>query len=356
MKAEKLIQIEEKEIFADPTYDVTFKMLFGNDKNKDILINFLNNLLDFKGEKEIIDAVIISNELPVEGFSSKKDKKSGIKSAVDVLCITTSGQEIAIEMQNKQKDYFLTRTQEYMSKLISGQVKEGQGAEYDTAVLDTHILIIGKQNMFRGKFALKNQNLFEIDVIPTIVQTGEEMPGNKMHWKFFELSKFAKNYKGVVIDKLHSLKEQWLDFFLRCNTQNEIPDNINDIIKKGYNIMKIANLSNEQKVLYWKEKQDELDALKEQELLKQELAEKAFKEGEFKGIQKEKARSVVKNEISNIKFGIENELPEEKIVKKLNYTKPYFQVIQEHLNNGHFDDTESVIGDHLHLFDMDIEY
>jgi hypothetical protein len=32
--------------FADPTLDVSFKMLFGQDKNKDILISLLNSLLN----------------------------------------------------------------------------------------------------------------------------------------------------------------------------------------------------------------------------------------------------------------------------------------------------------------------
>jgi predicted transposase/invertase (TIGR01784 family) len=351
-------KIEEKGIFADPTYDITFKMLFGNDKNKDVLISFLNNLLDFKGEKEIKEVSIICNELLVEDFSKDKGK-SGIKSAVDVLCTTTGGQEIAIEMQHKQKDYFLTRTQEYMSKLIAGQVKEGQGELYHEAVMDTYILVIGKENMFRGKFALKEVNLFEVDIVPTVKQTGEEMPGNKMHWKFFELLKFEKSYKNVVIDKNYSLKEQWLDFFIKCSTKSEIPDNINDIIKKGYDIMKLANLTPEQKNLYWKEKQGELDTLEQIEIEKKEASEQAFKEGEFKGKLKGevkgKLKGEVKGEIKQIKFGMENEISEEKIISKLNYTKSKFEDIKIHLNTGHFDDTESVIGDNLHLFDMDIE-
>jgi len=144
---------------------------------------------------------------------------------------------------------------------------------------------------------------------------------------------------------------------IKCHNQTEIPDNISNIIKEGYEAMKIQTLK-EQKLdtMYWNAKARELNY----ELENKTLEEKAFKdgldEGIIKGIQKEKARGIVKNEISNIKFGMENELAEEKIVKKLNYTKPYFQVIQDHLNNGHFDDTESVIGDNLHLFDMDIEY
>ena len=94
-------EVQTPEIFADPTYDITFKMLFGSDKNKDVLISLLNSLLDFKGEKQIVDVTINSSDLSVEGISD-------IKGAVDVLCTTRSHQKIAVEMQRKYKDYFLS--------------------------------------------------------------------------------------------------------------------------------------------------------------------------------------------------------------------------------------------------------
>jgi len=96
---------------------------------------------------------------------------------------------------------------------------------------------------------------------------------------------------------------------IKCHNQTEIPDNISNIIKEGYEAMKIQTLK-EQKLdtMYWNAKARELNY----ELENKTLEEKAFKdgldEGIIKGIQKEKARGIVKNEISNIKFGMENEL------------------------------------------------
>ena len=80
-KKQRLESKEEEEVvaetFADPTLDVTFKMLFGNDLNKDILISLLNSLLGFTGHKEIVEVEINSNELPVSFFSKEKGE-SGI--------------------------------------------------------------------------------------------------------------------------------------------------------------------------------------------------------------------------------------------------------------------------------------
>lgn len=38
--------------FLDPKNDVAFKKIFGTEKNKDILIHFLNDMLDF-GERKL---------------------------------------------------------------------------------------------------------------------------------------------------------------------------------------------------------------------------------------------------------------------------------------------------------------
>ncbi|MDR2978715.1 MAG: Rpn family recombination-promoting nuclease/putative transposase, partial [Rickettsiales bacterium] len=35
--------------FLDPKLDLTFKRIFGNEKNKNILIHFLNDILGFTG-------------------------------------------------------------------------------------------------------------------------------------------------------------------------------------------------------------------------------------------------------------------------------------------------------------------
>jgi len=335
-------KVQTPEIFADPTYDITFKMLFGSDKNKDVLISLLNNLLDFRGEKQIVDVTINSSDLSVEGISD-------IKGAVDVLCTTRSNQKIAVEMQRKYKDYFLPRSQEYMSKIIAGQVKEGEGQRYDTAVMDTYILAIEKENIFRGKYMLKDKDIFEVTVVPMVVETQEEIPGNKMHWKFFELPKFAKAYKSTDIGKTNSLKEQWLDFLIKCSKQDDIPDNIDDIIKKGYNIMKVANWSEDQRILYWKQRSNEIEELKEQKMLE----EKAFQEGIEKGIEKGKLKGEIKGEISKIKGFIKYSISPETFTTDLKFLthdkvkenfKTNLTYIQDHLS-----DADSDICDELEL-------
>jgi predicted transposase/invertase (TIGR01784 family) len=349
------IEEQKAEIFADPTYDVTFKMLFGSEKNKDILISLLNSLLNFKGEKEIKGVEINTNELEVIPYSKEKSKL-GVSSAVDVLCTAANGQKIAIEMQGQKTKYFLAREQEYMAKLLVGQVKEGQGKLYHEKVLETYIIVITKENVFTGKAEFEKQKLFEIDVEPRIVQTNEPYPNNKMYWKFFELAKFKNNPNYNKINKLSDLKEQWLEFLIECNKQASEPER-NDIIKKGYEIMKMSQWNGDTKALYWKQKQDVEDILREQEELIKDTEQKAFKEGELKG----KLKGEIKGEIKQVKNFIELELPQEKFVSKLHYLNQenFKNNLDFNLNyiRNNLEETESAIGEHLHLFDkMDIEH
>ena len=39
--------------FADPKNDIAFKRIFGDENHTEVLISFLNSVLDFKGERKI---------------------------------------------------------------------------------------------------------------------------------------------------------------------------------------------------------------------------------------------------------------------------------------------------------------
>ncbi|MDR2547896.1 MAG: Rpn family recombination-promoting nuclease/putative transposase, partial [Rickettsiales bacterium] len=46
--------------FLDPKNDVAFCRIFGTEKNKDILIHFLNDILGFTGKDEIKEIEFLS--------------------------------------------------------------------------------------------------------------------------------------------------------------------------------------------------------------------------------------------------------------------------------------------------------
>ena len=278
-----------KDQFADPTADVAFKKLFSTDNahSKAVLMNFLNNALHFKGEEQIVKIQINNPYLATQINDSNQPQ--GIQGAVDVLCTNKGKQKIAIEMQGQKTSYLLAREQEYMSKLIAGQVNAGEAHEYDKKILDTYIIVIAKDNIFVGKTALtggvinhpdkKAHSLYETDWQIRCEQTGEEMPGNKMHWKFLELKKFQHSTEYANMNSNSKILDQWLEFFLHCATQRAKPEDRHESIKQAYDIMTIQDWDAGEQALYWKQKQNMIT----EDQIRQSAFEEGKLEGEIKG-------------------------------------------------------------------------
>jgi len=353
--------MEVDEIYADPTTDIGFKMLLN--KDKEILMSIINSLLDFDGDDEIVELEISSNENPVDLLCGKRSEW-GIATSVDILCTNRGKHKIAIEMQRQKEKYFLAREQFYMAKLIANQVKQGDSQRYHEAILETYIIVIGKSNMFAGATSIKDQKLFEIDVKPMIVQTGEIYPDNKMNWRFLELAKFKQSDYYKSITKESPIKYQWLGFLVDCS-QGIAKLDREEIIQRGYKIMEIATWSGDQQTLYWKEKDNERAAKQILKESKEEGFEEGFEEGMEKGMQKGiqkgipkgipkgKLKGEIKGEISKIKTLVELEISKDKIIPTLQFlTNPkVFDKLESNLSyiKEHMDDTESVICDELGL-------
>ena len=102
--------------FINPFTDWGFKKIFGQEVTKDILITFLNSLLE--GEHVITDLTFLNKEQVPEA----KDMRGII---YDVYCTTDKGERIIVEMQNRDQTHFIDRTTFYMAKAISSQGQRG---------------------------------------------------------------------------------------------------------------------------------------------------------------------------------------------------------------------------------------
>ena len=102
--------------FINPFSDWGFKLIFGQEVNKDLLIQFLNDLLE--GERHISDIRFLDREqLP--------DTRDGREIIYDVFCITEMGEEFIVEMQNRYQEHFIDRSLYYASRAITGQGLKG---------------------------------------------------------------------------------------------------------------------------------------------------------------------------------------------------------------------------------------
>ncbi len=109
--------------FLDPKLDLTFKKIFGTEKNKNILIHFLNDILGFTGVNAIQDVEFLSTIMNPEIASDKQ-------SIVDVLCKDSLGNRYIAEMVRPESlrsyclkgEEFIQKETERILKLIEPDV------------------------------------------------------------------------------------------------------------------------------------------------------------------------------------------------------------------------------------------
>ncbi|MDX5462325.1 MAG: PD-(D/E)XK nuclease family transposase, partial [Wolbachia endosymbiont of Tetragnatha montana] len=77
--------------FLDPKLGLTFKKIFGTERNKNILIHFLNDILGCTEVNTIQEIEFISTTMNPEIASERQ-------SIVDVLCQDSVGNRFVIEM------------------------------------------------------------------------------------------------------------------------------------------------------------------------------------------------------------------------------------------------------------------
>jgi predicted transposase/invertase (TIGR01784 family) len=106
--------LEDK--YVNPLTDFGFKKLFGEEVNKDLLIDFLNELLPEKHKIKYLNYQ--KNEhLP----SSEYDRKA----IFDLFCESASGEKFIVEVQRAKQNYFKDRSVYYSSFPIQNQAIKG---------------------------------------------------------------------------------------------------------------------------------------------------------------------------------------------------------------------------------------
>ena len=120
-KGEKNMLVDITERYINPYTDFGFKKLFGTELNKDLLISFLNALLN--GEQEITDLTYLNSEHLGDGYSDRR-------AVFDVYCQLADGKKFIVEMQKAEQAYFKDRSIYYSTFPIREQAPKGTKWDY----------------------------------------------------------------------------------------------------------------------------------------------------------------------------------------------------------------------------------
>jgi predicted transposase/invertase (TIGR01784 family) len=110
----------QRPTFADPKTDFAFKRIFGSEEHKDILVEFLNDMLDLDQPRRIVSVEL----LPPEQRPQVAELKLSI---VDVKCTDADGVTYVVEMQVLQVEGFERRVVYNVAKAYVNQIARGDG-------------------------------------------------------------------------------------------------------------------------------------------------------------------------------------------------------------------------------------
>ncbi|EKQ50978.1 MULTISPECIES: Rpn family recombination-promoting nuclease/putative transposase [unclassified Clostridium] len=124
----------DDKMILDPKNDVVFQKIFGSPENEDILISFLNALLERTEKEKIRHIEYVDTKLSdVEAI----DDKIGI---LDVRVVTEKGIHINVEIQLINRYNMINRTLFYWSRLYSNQIKKGENYKNLNKTITINIL------------------------------------------------------------------------------------------------------------------------------------------------------------------------------------------------------------------------
>ncbi|MBP2021487.1 putative transposase/invertase (TIGR01784 family) [Clostridium punense] len=211
-----------EEFLLKPKNDFVFKKIFGDAKNKDLLIALLNSILSDK----VNDVTILNSELLKENIEDKK-------SVLDVRAVTDIGHHIDIEIQVLRTVSMPERSLYYWSKLYIEQIAVGES--YKKLKKTIAINIVDYDYINTSKY----HNIFHIMEDETKLKLTEVL---EIH--FIELSKL-RNVNNM--DKL----SQWMNF-IKGDSKEVILEmaKVNSDIEKAYDILRTMSQDREARALY----------------------------------------------------------------------------------------------------------
>ena len=247
--------------FINPFTDVGFKRIFGQEINKDLLIDFLNALLE--GERQVKDIQFLDKELlPVY------EKDRGL--IYDVYCTDEKGEQFIVEMQNKEHVNFRERTLYYLSQAISRQGE--QGAEWKFSLKAVY-------GVFFLNFSLTDlPHKLRTDIVLADRDT-HELFTDKMRYIFIELPSFTKEE-----DECENDFERWIYVLKNMEKLQRLPFKARKaVFEKLEQIVDIAAMSKEDRMKYDESIKVYRDQLVTMEYERQKGKAEGFAEGKAEG-------------------------------------------------------------------------
>ena len=252
------------EKYINPFTDYGFKKLFGEEPNKELLLDFLNELLK-EEQGQITDLTYLKTE---QLGASDIDRKA----IFDLYCENEKGEKFIVELQKSKQNFFKDRTVYYSTFPIREQAKRADWnfelkAVYTIAILD-----------FIFDSDKDEPEKFRYDVKLTDIET-KKIFYDKLTFIYLEMPKFNK-----TVEELETRFDKWLFVLRNLNKLDRIPDKLKgQIFERLFETAEIAKFtpdqvrSYEDSLKYYRDIKNSLDTARDEGKI--EVAKNLLKNG-----------------------------------------------------------------------------
>ena len=256
--------------YVSPFTDFGFKRLFGTEVNKDLLQDFLNELL--KGEEEPIrELTFLKNE---QLGRSEFDRNA----VYDIYCENEKGEKFIVEIQKAKQKFFKDRSIFYSTFPIQDQAIKGANWNFELKAVYTVGILDFVFDEDEGPEADPKQYMYKARLV-------DEYSGkvffDKLKYIYLALPKFRKTE-----EELETRFDKWLYILKNLPNFESLPPKLEErIFERFFRQAEIAQFTPEEHASY----QDSLKVARDLnnvvETALEEAREEARKQGRDEGLE-----------------------------------------------------------------------
>ena len=275
-----------QEKYVNPFTDFGFKKIFGEEPNKDLLIDFLNQVLP--PHHQIKDLTYLNTEhLGI----SELDRKA----MFDLYCESPSGEKFIVEMQKAKQNFFKDRSVYYATFPIQQQAKRGEVWNYELSA----VYFVGILDFVFSENINNDEVLHEVKL--------KNKFGNvfydKLTFIYLEMPKFTK-----TLEDLETSFDKWLYVLKHLPRLQERPQKLQErVFSKLFELAQIGKFNQEEMQKYEESLKIYWDIHAVVETAFDEGKVEGFEEGEAKGKMEGKIEGKIEVAKNLISLELDNE-------------------------------------------------
>ena len=253
------------ERYINPYTDFAFKLLFGTELNKELLISFLNALLH--GEEHIKEITYLNSE---HLGTQERDRRA----VFDIYCENEQGEKFLVEMQKGEQAFFKDRSIYYATFPIREQAIKGSEWNYQLKAVYTVAIL-------NFVFDDKDDDYFHHEVKLVDMRT-KKVFYDKLTFIYLEMPKFNKTEY-----ELETMFDKWMFVLRNLSRLMERPVALQErIFERLFKAAEIANFDRRELIEYEDSLKNYRDWYSVVSTAEQKGIQKGIQEGIEKGIQK----------------------------------------------------------------------